>query len=103
MAPYRLHILVCNDSDCAAKGSKQLYDTLRQMIKDRNLTKDVKVSQTTCLDDCEYGPNVLVYPQGMLYNSVDTERLKTILDASLQGKPPTGTKHRKMIRKPLGS
>jgi len=74
VAQYRLHVLVCGDSECSTKGSQQLYDDLKKLVKDRNLKAVVKVSKSTCLDDCEIGPNVLVYLKGVIYNSV---RLKT--------------------------
>jgi len=39
-------------------------------VKDKNLKEAVKVSKSTCLDDCEIGPNLLVYPKGIIYNGV---------------------------------
>ncbi|HKZ93886.1 MAG TPA: (2Fe-2S) ferredoxin domain-containing protein [Candidatus Bathyarchaeia archaeon] len=98
MTPYKLHILVCNDTDCADKGSQQLYDNLKQMVKDRNLKGTIKVSKSTCLDDCEIGPNVLVYPNGVLYNSVKTDNLETILEAHIKGKSAVKLKHHKMLK-----
>jgi len=98
MAPYKLHLLVCNDSDCSAQGSLQLYDNLKQLIKDRNLKKEVKLSKSTCLDDCEIGPNVLVYPGGIVYNNVKTESLETIINAHMKRKKASKLKHHKMLK-----
>jgi (2Fe-2S) ferredoxin len=97
--PYELHILVCNDSDCSAKGAQQTYDSLKQLVKNRNLKEAVKVSQSTCLDDCETGPNVLVYPQGIIYNSVKKENLETILETHLKGKTASRVKHHRMLKR----
>jgi (2Fe-2S) ferredoxin len=96
---YKLHILVCNDSDCSAKGAQQTYDNLKQLVKDRSLKEIVKVSKSTCLDDCETGPNVLVYPQGIIYNNVKTENLKTILESHLEGRTASRVKHHKMLKR----
>ena len=96
--PYKLHILVCNDSDCSEKGAQQTYDALRQLVKDRNLKDVVKVSKSTCLDDCELGPNVLVYPQGTMYNSVKPENAKTILEAHLKRKTASKLAHHNMLK-----
>jgi len=98
MAPYKLHVFVCDDSDCSAKGSQQLYDTLKQLVKDRNLKETVKVSKSTCLDDCELGPNLLVYPKGVVYNGAKAENLETILDAHLEKKTVSKLAHRKMLK-----
>jgi len=98
LTPYKLHLFVCNDSDCTARGSQQLYDSLKQLVKDRNLKEVVKVSQSTCLDDCEIGPNVLVYPMGVIYNGVNPKNLETILDAHLKGRAARGLTHHKMLK-----
>jgi len=98
MPPYKVHILVCNDSDCSVKGSQQLYDTLKQLVKDRNLKQEVKVSKSTCLDDCEIGPNMLVYPSGIVYNGVKTENLEAILEAHLKRKAAPKLTHHKMLK-----
>ena len=92
MTPYKLHVFVCNDSDCSAKGSQQLYDSLKQLVKDRNLKEVVKVSKSTCLDDCEIGPNVLVYPKGTIYNKVKAETLETIINTHLKPHTPSSRK-----------
>jgi len=91
-------VLVCNDSDCTAKGSQQLYDSLKQLVKDRNLKADVKVSKSTCLDDCEIGPNVLVYPKGIIYNNVKVENVETIIKAHLKRKIASNLTHHKMLK-----
>jgi len=97
MKPYKLHILVCNDSDCAPKGSQQLYEKLKELVNAGNLRDEVKVSKSTCLDDCENGPNILVYPKATLYNNVASEDLEKILDAHLKGKDVPKLQHRKML------
>ncbi len=97
MKPYRLHILICNDSDCSEKGSQQLYENLKQLVKEKDLKETVKVSKSTCLDDCEIGPNLLVYPQGIIYNKVDAQDLEKILVAHLSGKKASTLEHHKML------
>lgn len=96
--PYKLHMLICNDSDCSATGAQQVYDCLKQIVKDHNLEKVVKVSKSTCLDDCETGPNLLVHPKGTIYNNVKTQDLKTILEAHLKGKVASHLQHHKMLK-----
>lgn len=98
MTPYKLHILVCNDSDCASKGSQQLYDKLKELINAKNLRDEVKVSKSTCLDDCENGPNILVYPKAILYSNVASENLEKILDAHLKDKYVPKLRHSKMLK-----
>ncbi len=97
MNPYRLHIIICNDSDCSEKGSQQLYENLKQLVKDKDLKETVKVSKSTCLDDCEIGPNLLVYPHGIIYNRVGAQDLEKILVAHLSGEKASALEHHKML------
>jgi len=94
---YRLHLLVCNDSDCAEKGSQQLFESLQKIVKERNLREKVKVSKNTCLDDCTIGPNVVVYPRGIIYNEVSVQDLETIINAHLKGRSASRLAHHKFL------
>lgn len=98
MKRYRLHILACNDSDCSSLGSEQLYQRLKELVKDKGLKVEVKVSKSTCLGDCESGPNVLVYPEAILYNKVTLDDLEKIVDAHLKGKKVSSLPHHKMLK-----
>lgn len=95
--PYRLHILVCNDSDCTAKGSQLLYEGFKRIVKERSLKDEVKVSKSTCLSDCSIGPNVVVYHEGVLYNGVSEKDLETIINAHLKGKTASKLRNRKFL------
>lgn len=94
---YRVHVLVCNDSDCVEKGSQALYDSLKKIVKDRNLKDEVKVSKSTCLSDCSIGPNLVVYPEGIIYNGVSEKNLESILNAHLKGKTTSRLVHHKFL------
>lgn len=98
MKPYRLHMIICNDSDCSERGSQQLYENLKQLVKDKDLKETVKVSKSTCLDDCEIGPNLLVYPQGIIYNKVEAQDLEKILTAHLNGEKASTLEHHQMLQ-----
>ncbi len=75
MKPYRLHIFVCQGKRCAARGSEDILDALKERIKSEDI-KDVKVSKSGCLKVCketdtegEYSPAVVVYPEGVWYRN----------------------------------
>lgn len=86
MKPYRLHIFVCQGKRCAAKGSEELLDTLKDRIKSEEI-KDVKVSKSGCMKVCketdtegEYSPAVVIYPEGVWYRKVTVADLDDIID-----------------------
>ena len=47
-----------------------------------------RVSQAGCLDQCEHGPVVVIYPEGVWYGNVTETDLDEIIQAHLiEGRP----------------
>ena len=71
---YRKHVFVCvnergsNDSRgcCSAKGSPALRDYMKHQVKELGLD-GIRINKAGCLDACEMGPAVVVYPEGVWY------------------------------------
>lgn len=84
--PYRTHVLVCvNDREgarasCADHGGVDIREYLKKEVADRGWTPRVRVSQTGCLGLCAKGPNVIVYPEGIVYHSVTPEFAPSIVE-----------------------
>ena len=89
-------ILVCcsyrqgNDSmgKCQKKGGPGLLPLLHEGLDDRGI-ENVLISSTGCLNACDNGPVMAIYPEGYWYGGVDEERLEEILDSMEAGKPLT--------------
>ncbi|MFZ5832101.1 MAG: (2Fe-2S) ferredoxin domain-containing protein [Planctomycetota bacterium] len=87
------HFLVCNSfrvggepqGVCNRKGAPNLLQYLQSEIADRGI--DGVVSLTSCLNVCEKGPILVVYPQGWWYYEVTEEKIDEILDALEEGQP----------------
>lgn len=43
-----------------------------------------KFETANCLDHCEAGPNLVVYPQGCWFHDLDAAALQTIIETYLQ-------------------
>ena len=65
---------------CAGGGGLVLYAKLKNMIK-RGLRGRVRVSKAGCLDRCEDGPNIMVFPDNVWYSHVAEADLRTARDA----------------------
>lgn len=86
------HIFVCGSfrvagepkGACHRKDSTTLIQYLQTEIADRSMD-DVLVSSTGCMNLCERGPLVVVYPEGHWYGEVNEEKIDTILDALQEG------------------
>jgi len=51
-----------------AKGSDQLREVFKNEIKRLGLKGKVRANKAGCLDACQYGPTVVVYPEGVWYS-----------------------------------
>ncbi len=71
---------------CQRKGGPGLLPLLHEELADRGID-NVLISSTGCLNACDDGPIMAVYPEGYWYGQVDEERLEQILDALEEGKP----------------
>jgi (2Fe-2S) ferredoxin len=93
MQKPQYHIFVCASfrtsgepkGVCNKKGSPDLLQYLQSEIGDRGL--DATVSTTGCLNVCEKGPIMIVYPQGWWYYEVTEEKIDEILDSLAEGSP----------------
>lgn len=85
------HFFVCNSfrlsgdpqGTCNRKHAVDMLQYLEEEIADRGL--DAMVSSTGCLKLCEKGPVMAVYPRGVWYGEITTDRLDEILDALEDG------------------
>jgi (2Fe-2S) ferredoxin len=64
---------------CASGGGAELRDKLKSMVKQRHLQSKIRVSASGCLDRCESGPNIMVFPDNVWYSHVTEADLEGIL------------------------
>ena len=83
------HIFVCGSfrptgaaGVCHKKESSRLLQHLSTEVQDRSFD-DVMVSSTGCLNICDSGPVMVVYPEGIWYTYVDREDVDEIIDEHL--------------------
>lgn len=75
--------MVCRGTACTASGSEPLYNALIEEISKRGLDKEVKVVQAGCFGFCRFGPNMMVYPEGVFYCEVKTEDVPELVEEHL--------------------
>lgn len=89
---YRLHIFACTNvrpdkhprGSCAARGGQKLRDYMKVRAKELGIT-DVRVNSAGCLDRCELGPVVVIYPDGVWYKVQTFEDIDEILATHVMG------------------
>jgi (2Fe-2S) ferredoxin len=89
---YRKHVFVCTNQrppddprgSCAMKGSVALRNYMKDRAKQLGL-HDVRINNAGCLDRCEYGPSVVIYPEGVWYTAKTKADMDEILERHLVG------------------
>jgi (2Fe-2S) ferredoxin len=87
---YRIHVFVCTNrrpdghprGSCAGRGSEPLRDYLKARVKELRLD-GVRINSAGCLDRCELGPVMVIYPEGVWYAYRTHEDLDEILRVHL--------------------
>lgn len=90
---YQKHVFFCmNQRDdgrscCAERGAQEAQEHAKRRIKqmDLNGAGKIRINKAGCLDRCEEGPVLVVYPAGTWYTYVDKEDIDEIIDVDLVG------------------
>ena len=93
MSYYQHHVFFCcNQRDppercCAANDALEMQQYAKKRIKALGLSgKDrVRINKAGCLDRCEEGPVIVVYPEEVWYTYVDRQDIDEIIDRHLVG------------------
>jgi (2Fe-2S) ferredoxin len=84
MGQYRHHVFVCtHGKTCARQGADEVFDRLRECVKDAGLKHTVRVNRAGCMSQCGHGPMVVVYPQNVWYARVDRRGARRIAEEHL--------------------
>jgi (2Fe-2S) ferredoxin len=94
--PYARHIFICTNrrpddnpkGSCAAKGGEEVRLRFKQELDARGLKQDVRANAAGCLDACERGVSVVVYPEGVWYGGVTLNDVTQIVEEHIVGGRP---------------
>jgi (2Fe-2S) ferredoxin len=92
MSFYQHHVFFCtNDREdgrqaCAQCGSREARDYVKRRCKELGIHGHgkVRINIAGCLDRCELGPVIVIYPEETWYTYVDNEDLDEIVREHLQ-------------------
>ncbi len=82
---YKYDIMVCGGTGCRSCKSKSIEEKLIEVIKSKNLEKDIKVHGVGCFGLCVNGPVILIYPQDAMYIKVSIDDVEEIIDKLIGG------------------
>ncbi len=91
MPHFAQHIFICTNKrdpehprkSCAQKGSEEICAVFKQELKSRGLSKTMRANSSGCLDQCEQGPSVVIYPEQVWYKITSAEEVKEVVEQHL--------------------
>ncbi len=91
MSYYRYHLFFCTNqredgSNCCGRfGAQKLRDYAKGRCKELGLVSNgsVRVNSAGCLNRCEKGPLMVIYPEETWYRYVDQADVDEIIDSHL--------------------
>lgn len=96
MARFERHIFVCTNQRpagnprgcCDPEGLGILQLAFKKELSERGLKATVRANRAGCLDQCEHGPTVVVYPEGVWYGGVTVGDVPEIIDSHIVNGEP---------------
>jgi (2Fe-2S) ferredoxin len=68
---------------CNPDGSEALKDAFKAEVKARRLGPLVRATKSGCLEQCEHGPTVAIYPAGIFYGHVTLADVPRIIEETV--------------------
>ena len=88
--PYKRQIFVCINNrhgespSCGYSGSEEIVEELKKTCKLLNLKGKIRVAKSGCLDLCPFGPNMMIWPDGIWHMKVTKENIPEIIETYLK-------------------
>ena len=92
MPRFTHHILVCGNvreaghkrGCCDPDGNQALREAFKKELKAAGSGMLVRANHAGCLDQCEHGPTVVIYPMGIWYGRVTIADVPRIVAATIR-------------------
>ena len=69
--------------DCSSCGGSEIRSEFVRLINKFGLKGKVRANKSGCLDTCEIGPSVVIYPLEIWYNQITINDVEEIFQTSI--------------------
>lgn len=91
MKRFNKHIFICENHRpeghprgcCAEKGSVEIRSKFKSRLKELGINSIIRINAAGCLDACEFGVSVVVYPEQYWYGGVTKDDVEEIIQSHL--------------------
>jgi (2Fe-2S) ferredoxin len=86
---YKKHVFICTNTKeagkkcCGEERGMALVQAFKDEIRNRGLQTQIRAQRTGCLDACNFGPSLVVYPEGTYYGYVQLTDVTEIVEKHL--------------------
>ena len=85
---YDKHIFICTNQraegahrkSCGEAHGMQIVDAFKKKLKELDLPTKLRAQKAGCLDICDFGQTVVVYPEGVFYVGVELSDVDEIIE-----------------------
>jgi len=89
------HIFICTNQrigterkSCGETNGLELVALFKKKLNDKQLTIKVRAQRAGCLDVCDFGPTLVVYPEGVFYVGVTPADVDEIIEEHIINNRP---------------
>ena len=88
--PYKRQIYVCINNrhgenvSCGYSGGEEIAEELKNVAKEMNLKGKLRVARSGCFDLCTFGPNMIIWPEGLWFMKVTKQELPKIIETYMK-------------------
>ena len=91
--PFEKLFLVCTGERCNDKKheddrGEEIRAELKDLNKKLGRKPTVRICAVSCLDLCDYGPNMVVQPGGTVYSHLDRKSARAVYEGEMGDGPP---------------
>ncbi|MGZ4035552.1 MAG: (2Fe-2S) ferredoxin domain-containing protein [Bacteroidia bacterium] len=85
---YDKHIFICVNQraegaprrSCGEAHGMEIVDSFKKKLKELNLPIKLRAQKAGCLDICDFGQTVAIYPEGIFYVGVELSDVDEIIN-----------------------
>ncbi len=90
MSLKRIDLLICCGSGCISAGAMKIKERFHEVLQEKGLTNEINIIETGCMGPCDYGPVMVIYPEGIFYKTVSPDDVEEIVSEHfMKGRPVT--------------
>ncbi len=88
--PRRKRIVLCMGEFCnMSRRADRLYRQLQPCVAEANAQgANLKLETARCLTMCGAGPNLVIYPDDLVFNQLDEAKLAALIEAHVKPDNP---------------